>query len=150
MSRWLRMPTASQGFRTHWDCLQEAIWFTLLDLKRGYWQVELAEASKALTAFTVDPLRFCECEHMLFGLTDTLATFQHLMGTCLGNLHFQWCIIYFYGIIVFVATPKDHLTRLHAVLLWLQEVGLNLQPTKCDFFKTSVVYLGHGISKEGI
>ena len=29
------------------DCLQGAIWFTLLDLKSGYWQVEPEDASKA-------------------------------------------------------------------------------------------------------
>ena len=38
------------------DCLNGAQWFTSLDLKLGYWQVELNEESKALTAFTVGPL----------------------------------------------------------------------------------------------
>ena len=44
------------------DCLQGAVRFTLLDLKSGYWQVELKEASKAPSAFTVGPLRFYECD----------------------------------------------------------------------------------------
>ena len=38
------------------DCLNGAQLFTSLDLKLGYWQVELNEESKALTAFTVGPL----------------------------------------------------------------------------------------------
>ena len=42
------------------NCLQDAVWLTLLDIKRGYWHVELEEASKALTAFVLGPLRFCE------------------------------------------------------------------------------------------
>ena len=58
------------------DCLQGAVWFTLLDLKSGYWQVALEEASKALTAFMVGPLRFCECEQVLFGLMNALVTFS--------------------------------------------------------------------------
>ena len=70
------------------DCLQGAVWFTLLDLKSGYWQVELEEASKILMAFTVGPLRFYMHKQMLFGLMNTLAMFQHLMETCLGNLQF--------------------------------------------------------------
>ena len=33
------------------DCLNGLQWFTSLDLKAGYWQVELDEDSKTLTAF---------------------------------------------------------------------------------------------------
>ena len=40
------------------DCLNWAEWFSSLDLKLGYWQVEMEEDSKALTAFTVGPLGF--------------------------------------------------------------------------------------------
>ena len=102
------------------DCLQDAVWFTLLDQKSRYWQVELKEASKALTAFTVGPLVFYECKQMPFGLVNALATFHHLVETCLGNLQFQWYIIYLDNIITFAATPGQHLERLHAVFLQLQ------------------------------
>ena len=61
------------------DCLGGAIIFTSLDLKSGYWQVEMDLESKALTAFTVGPLRFHECERMPFGLTNAPATSQCLM-----------------------------------------------------------------------
>ena len=50
------------------DCLGGAIIFTSLDLKSGYWQVEMDEESKPLTTFTVGPLGFCKCERMHFGL----------------------------------------------------------------------------------
>ena len=94
------------------DCLQGAVWSTLLDLKSGYWQVELEGDSKALTALMVGPLGFYECEQMPNGLMNTLAMFQHLMETYLGNLQFWWCIIYLDNIIIFVTTPKEHLERL--------------------------------------
>ena len=58
------------------DCLNSAKIFTSLDLKSGYWQVELDEANKPLTAFTVGPLQFYEHKRMLFGLTNAPATFQ--------------------------------------------------------------------------
>ena len=57
------------------DCLNGAEWFSSLDLKLGYWQVEMDEDSKALTAFTVRLLGFYECEHMPFGLANAPATF---------------------------------------------------------------------------
>ena len=91
------------------DCLNGVIIFTSLDLKAGYWQVEMEEDSIPYTAFTVGPLRFYECVHMPFGLTNTSATFQHLMESCLGDYHLKYCIIYLDDIIIFSKTPKDHI-----------------------------------------
>ena len=91
------------------DCLGGAIIFTSLDLKSGYWQVEMEEESKPLTAFTVGPLEFYECECMPFSLTNVPATFQRLMENCLGELHLSWCIIYLDDIIIFSDNPKEHL-----------------------------------------
>ena len=88
------------------SCLNGAEWFTSLDLKSGYWQVEMEDDCKALTAFTVGPLGFYECERMPFGLTNAPAMFQHLMQSCLGSLHLQYCIIYLDDRIVFSKTPE--------------------------------------------
>ena len=67
------------------DCLHGAKWFSTLDLKSGYWQVELEEEAKPQTAFTMGPLGFWECERMHFWLTNAPATFQRLMELCLGE-----------------------------------------------------------------
>ena len=132
------------------DCLGGAIIFTSLDLKSGYWQVEMDEESKALTAFMVGPLGFYECERMPFGLTNALATFQCLMESCLGELHLNWCIIYLNDIILFLKTPEEHLKRLQGVFEKLAKAGLKLKPSKCEFFKSRITYLGHIVSAAGI
>ena len=132
------------------DCLNGATIFVSLDLQSGYWQVEMTEDSKPLTAFTVGPLGFYKCVWMPFGLTNAPAMFQCLMETCLGEMHLKWCIIYLDDIIVFSKTPEEHIERLRGVFEKLTAAGLRLKPSKCKFFKSRVTYLGHIVSKDGI
>ena len=82
-------------------------------------------------------------EKMPFGLTNAHATFQHLMQNCVGNLHLQCCIIYLDDIIVFSKTQDEHLARLRAISEKLKKAELKLKPSKCEFFKKELTYLGH-------
>ena len=130
------------------DSLQGSQWFSSLNLKSGYWQVEMDE-SKPQTAFSVGPLGFYECERMPYGLTNTPATFQRLMETCLGDLNLHWCIIYLDDIVIFSKDLASHLERLEAVFWKLEEAGLKLKPSKCELFWRQLAYLGHVISAKG-
>ena len=132
------------------DCLDGTTIFTSLDLQSGYWQVELTEASRPLTAFIIGLLGFYECVRMPFGLSNALATFQYLMELCLGEMHLKWCIIYLDDIIAFSKTPEEHIERLRGVFEKLSAAGLKLKPSKCEFFKSRITYLGHIVSKDGI
>ena len=89
------------------DCLDGSTIFTSIDLQSEYWEVELTEASRPLTAFTVGPLGFYDCVQMPFGLTNAPATFQCMMESCLGDLHLKWHIIYLDDIIVFSKHQKN-------------------------------------------
>ena len=125
-------------------------YFSTLDLKSGYWQVELKEDDKAKTAFQAWPLGFFECNRMPFGLCNAPATFQRLMERCMGDLNLQDCLIYLDDIIIFSATFEEHLERLQAVFERLEKHNLKLKPSKCHLFKERVVYLGHVVSEAGI
>ena len=124
--------------------------FSSLDLKSGYWQVEIEEESKQYTAFTCGPLGFFECNRMPFGSTNAPATFHRLMQSCLDDLNLNWCIIYLDDVVVYAPTVKEHLKRLGAVFQKLKEAGLKLKPSKCQLFKKSISYLGHVVSEEGV
>ena len=52
--------------------------------------------------------------------------------------------------IVFSKTPEEHLIRLRGVFQKMREAGLQLKPSKCEFFKDWIAYLGHIVSKLGI
>ena len=72
------------------------------------------------------------------------------MQSCICNLHLQYCIIYFDDIIVLSKTPEEHLVQLGAVFEQLKKAELRLKPSKCEFFKQELTYLGHVVSKTGI
>ena len=132
------------------DCLNSAIIFTSLDLKDRYWQVEMEENSIPYMAFTVGPLRFYKCVCMPFGLTNAPATFQCSMESCFGDYHLKYCIIYLDNIIIFSKTPEEHISRLWVVFQILDEASLHFKPSKCEFFKDGLEYLGHIVSSQGI
>ena len=75
---------------------------------------------------------------------------QRLMESCLGELHLQYCIIYLDDIVIFSKTPKEHLHQLILVFQKISEAGLKLKPSKCEFFRTRLEYLGHIVSEKGI
>ena len=45
---------------------------------------------------------------------------------------------------------EEHLICLRAVCEKLREAGLKLKPSKCEFYKESLTYLGHKTSENGI
>ena len=132
------------------DSLSGARWFSSLDIKSAYWQVELAEGDKEKTAFSVGSLGFYECNRMPFGLTNAPATFQRLMESCLGDTNMMSCLIYLDDIVVFSSTFEEHVERLTHVFQRLMDAGLKLSPSKCFLFQSELRYLGHVISNKGV
>ncbi|KAK7884500.1 hypothetical protein WMY93_027623 [Mugilogobius chulae] len=59
-------------------------------------------------------------------------------------------LVFIDDLIVFAPTLEQHEERLMRVLNRLKEFGLKLSVEKCTFFQTSVRYLGHIVSKNGI
>ena len=124
--------------------------FSCVDLKSGFWQVKMDEESRQYTAFTVGSLGVYEFLRMPFGLCNAPATFQRLMQNTLGELNLTYALIYLDDVVVFSQTEEEHLIRLRAVLERFQEHGLKLKPSKCQFFRTEITYLGHRVSKDGM
>lgn len=68
------------------------------------------------------------------------------MEKCVGDLHLSKVLVFLDD----SKTLEEHETRLIKVLNLLKEFVLKLSPDKCQFFKSSVKYLGHILNAEGV
>ena len=132
------------------DSLQGSSYFSSLDLKSGFWQIPMAGESRQKTAFSVGNLGFFEFLRMPFGLTNAPATFQRAMEKCLGDMNLAECLIYLDDVVVFSGSPEDHLKRLRRAFERFRHFKLKLKPSKCEFFKEELTYVGHVVNKDGI
>ena len=124
-------------------------WFSTLNLKSGYWQVEMEEADKEKTAFTTGE-GLWQFVVMPFGLSNAPATFERLMEQVLVGLPWSVCLVYLDDIIVHARSFEEELDRLRAVFDRLHKANLKLNPKKCYLFQIEVSYLGYRIGRNGI
>lgn len=131
------------------EALGGAQWFSCLDLASGYWQMPVKEEDKPKTAFSTHRGQF-QWRVMPFGLTNGPASFTRLMNLALSGLTWTHCLVYLDDIIIWGSTFEEHLHRLRLVFDRIQAAGLKLKPTKCQFLKREVTFLGHVVSGDGI
>jgi len=134
------------------DILGQSKCFTTLDLKSGYWQVQIHPDSCAKTAFITHEGLY-EFLVMPFGLMNAPALFQRLMQRVFADLMTEekWFVaVYLDDVLIFSPILGDHKVHLCKVLDRLREVSLKLNPSKCHFVCESVHYLGHIITPDGL
>ncbi|XP_063780792.1 uncharacterized protein LOC134928708 [Pseudophryne corroboree] len=131
------------------DCLQGSQWFSVLDLRSGYYQIPMSADDRAKTAF-ICPIGFFEFLKMPQGIKGAPATFQRMMEKTVGDMCYREVLVYLDDIIVFGNTLEEHNERLLKVLDRLQARGLKLSVEKCQLCQSVVKYLGHIVSRQGI
>ena len=131
------------------DSLHGAKFFSSMDLKSAYNQVEIQEEDKHKTAF-VAAFGHWEYNNMAFGLCNSPATFQHLMQIVYCKETNRMLLVFLDDVVVFSKTVEENLERLDIALQRLEEHGLKVEPSKCHFLQSEVAYCGYRISGEGI
>ena len=131
------------------DCLASAKIFSTIDLHSAYMQLEVAEEDRHKTAF-ITKYGLFEYLVMPFGLCNAPSTFQRCIELVLRGLQWNILLVYLDDIIVMATYFDEHLERLEEVFKRLLAAGLKMKPSKCELFKTEVLFLGHTVSQEGI
>lgn len=131
------------------DALVGAQWFSTLDLKSGYHQVEMAMEDRKKTAFSFGQ-GLWQFKVMPFGLCNAPATFERLMERILEGLQWKTALVYLDDVIVFGGSFEEELDRLEGVFQRLRQASLKLSPKKCELFRQEVPFLGHVVSRGGV
>ena len=121
--------------------------FSKLDLSHAYQQIVLDKSSKPCTTINTHQGLFVY-NRLPFGVSSSPGIFQRIMDGLLSNL--PGVAVYLDDILITGKTQQEHLNNLSGVLQKLSDAGLRLKKEKCSFLASSVVYLGHKITSEGL
>jgi hypothetical protein len=122
--------------------LRGAKFFTKFDVRWGYNNIRIKKGDEWKAAFTTNRGLF-EPQVMLFGLTNSPATFQALMNTIFVDLVAKGQVaVYLDDILIYSRTQEEHQQITHEVLQRLRTHDLYLRPEKCEFEREEVEYLG--------
>ena len=121
--------------------------YSILDLRQGFNQIEIDPRDCHKTAFWGSDCRW-EWVVMPFGLKNAPAVFQKVMDSLLGGIKF--CRCYIDDVIVGSRNMAEHCRHLAQVFALLKANGLKCHPAKCLFGASTVPYLGHMVSVDGV
>ncbi|EKD00070.1 retrotransposon nucleocapsid protein [Trichosporon asahii var. asahii CBS 8904] len=87
---------------------------------------------------------------MPFGLTNAPASFQHLVNSTFHDMIDRFVVAYLDDILIYSDTREEHEQHVRTVLKRLRDAGLYAKGEKCEFYSTTVEFLGYIVSPEGI
>ncbi len=123
--------------------------FTTLDMAQGYWQVNLDEQSKELTAFST-PSGHYQFTKMPFGISAAPLTFQRLVNSVLHGLLGKRVFTFLDDVVLVTEDVPSHLHLLEEVFTRFREAGLTLKLSKRHFLREEIEYLGFSLNGSGV
>lgn len=121
--------------------------FTKLDLKWGYYQLELTLESREITTFAVHNGVY-RYKRLIFGVSTASEQYQHEIANALAGIEGVENISD--DVIIHAPDQETHDKRLHAVMKRLSDCGLTLNSEKCQFNMDRLVFMGILLTQKGI
>ncbi|XP_062121662.1 uncharacterized protein K02A2.6-like [Drosophila sulfurigaster albostrigata] len=127
--------------------LRDARYFSRLDLKDAYHQLELHEQNREITTF-ITPLGLFRYKRLMFGVNSAPEIFQRRLEQLLSSS--SNVVNYIDDIIVFGKTEDEHDEALKRVRGILNENNAVLNEKKSVYKASKLHFLGHILSNHGI
>lgn len=124
----------------------KAMFFSKLDLSKGYFQIRMREQDRCKTAFTTPAGQF-QFTVMPFGLKTAGAVFSRIMRLVLQPLALDCVHNFMDDILVATEAWQSHVVALRALFRRLNEVNLSARPKKCFLGFDEISFLGHRFMK---
>lgn len=137
-----------QKIRTHsreWmtmDSSEDACLFLTLEPNRGYWQIHVRAEDRDETTVTSNAGTY-HFKRMPLELINTPATFQRTLDMVLSQYNWQTCLIYLDDIFNNSTQLDKNIQDVANILHDLQQAGISIYLKKCEWWKTSINYMGH-------
>jgi hypothetical protein len=122
--------------------LKNVVYFTKLDFHSAYHQIKVAEQDAWKNSFKTKHGLF-EWLVMSFVLCNAPTTFMRVMNDVFRPFLDDFMILYLDNILHLSGTWDEHVRHVKQVLDTLQREKLYVKLSKCEFGKTTLVYLGH-------
>nr|GEV87659.1 RNA-directed DNA polymerase homolog [Tanacetum cinerariifolium] len=129
--------------------LQGAKFFSKIDLRSGYHQLQVKEQDIPKTAFHT---RYGHYEFLVmpFGLTNAPAVFMDLMNRIFHEYLDKFVIVFIDNILVYYKTKEEHEEHIRIVLWTIRQKKLYMKFSKCEFWLGQVAFLDHIVSADGL
>lgn len=124
-----------------------AKFFTTLDIKQAFFQLELHEDSRYITTFKT-PWGQYRFNRLIFGVNCAPELFQKTLDNLLSGI--ENVVIFIDDILVWGETEEIHDKKLNAVLERLKSFDVLLNSQKCKYKQRKVRFLGYDLSEKGI
>jgi len=132
------------------DTLGKASVFSALDMRSGFYQVELDEDSREKSAFSTAQYGQWEYIRMPMGLCNSVGTFQRMVDLVFKSLINKCLVAYIDDLNCYSNEHEEHLHHLEQVFKCVRAANLKLNIEKCYFFKKRINFLGYIISDKGL
>ncbi|RYP18084.1 hypothetical protein DL767_009899 [Monosporascus sp. MG133] len=140
---WLR----SSNLRINWrkENISKAKWFTALDLPDGYYLIRMAKGEEWKITFRTIYGHY-EYKVMPQGLTNTPASFQHILTTILRKFLNKFVFVYLDDILIYSETLEEHKKHVVQVLEALKKANLLVNAEKSVWHTQKLNFLGFTIT----
>lgn len=127
--------------------LKNKRFFTVLDVKKGFWHIKLDKKSTDLCTFST-PLGYYKFLRLPFGLSCAPEAFIRQSRECFSGINN--IINYFDDYCIATETKEEHDVVLNQVVDRAKNLNIKFNLDKLQYCKKSVKFMGHVISELGL